>query len=351
MGEYEKIHEWLNLYQAHVAARRGKRNSAEVIRFEIDLSNQISELSNAIQSKTYRLAPYYQFIIHDPKQRIIHALHYPDRIVQRCLCDQVLAPTIEPKLIYDNAACRIGKGTHFALKRLASFLSAHFRKYGAKGWALKCDIRKYFDTIDHEILLTQLRDIIDDTDVLDLLEMIIQSYELAPGKGLPLGNQSSQWFALYYLNPIDRLIKERFHIRHYTRYMDDLVLIHPNKDVLKRCLAEMRCVLSDELKLEFNAKTQIFPLQNGIDYLGFHFYLSTSGKVIRKVRNRTKRKFKRRLKQLSYEFGLGAAGYEDIRQVLASYRGHLSFGHCYRFLSHALKTFILKPDRQGEAPS
>lgn len=351
MSEYEKICNWLNLYQAHIASRRGKRDSAEVIRFELELSSQISALSTALQSKTYRLAPYYQFTVRDPKERLIHALHYPDRVVQRCLCDQVLAPAIEPKLIYDNAACRIGKGTHFALRRLASFLSAHFRKHGASGWALKCDIRKYFASIDHEILLTRLRKAIQDPDVFDLLEMIIRSYESAPGKGLPLGNQSSQWFALYYLDPIDRLVKERFRIRHYTRYMDDFVLIHPDKDVLKRCLAEMTRVLNGELKLEFNAKTQIFPLQNGIDYLGFHFYLSTSGKVIRKVRNRTKRKFKRRLKQLSYEFGLGAAGYEDIRQVLASYRGHLSFGHCYRFLSHTLKTFILKPDRQGEAPS
>ena len=181
--------------------------------------------------------------------------------MQHCLCDNILKPYFENRLIYDNAACREGKGTDFARDRLTGFLREHYKRHGATGYILKYDIRHYFDSIDHEILKGMLRNI-PDRNVLGLLFHIIRSYEgsMDPAtgrkKGLPLGNQTSQWFALYYLDPMDRLIKEKMRIKHYIRYMDDGVLIHESREYLNEVLGRMR-ENAGELKLEFNQKTQI----------------------------------------------------------------------------------------------
>lgn len=340
--KYEEVYKFENLYKAHKAACRGKRNTKEVIDFELDLSENLVKLSKSLKNKTYRMRGYYCFYVHDPKTRKIHALHYIDRVVQHCLCDEVLVAHIDKKLIFDNAACRTGKGTHFALNRLSLFLHRYYNKNGANGYFLKCDIKKFFDNIDHIVLKQSLRKIGFDQSTLWLLDMIIDSFEVTPGKGLPMGNQTSQWFAIYYLNGFDRMIKEKFRIKYYSRYMDDCVLIHQDKSYLKNCLFELKKYLNCELKLQFNEKTQIFPLKNGVDYLGFHTYLTESGKVIRKVRQQTKKKYKRKLKYLQYAYAQGEMSFEEIKQVLMSYHAHLSFGHTYKLQERIISEFKLK---------
>ena len=178
-------------------------------------------LAEELRTETYHISGYYHFTIHDPKVREIYALHYRDRIVQHSLCDNILAPYFETHLIFDNAACRTGKGTLFAINRLNRFLHEHYRKSGTKGYFLKCEIRKFFDSIDHRKLKDKLNAVVDDPRTLRMLYQIIDSYQVSPGKGIPMGNQTSQWFALYYLDGMDRLVKEKHRIRHYTRYMDD----------------------------------------------------------------------------------------------------------------------------------
>lgn len=347
MTEYEKICDFQNLYKAHKVARLGKRDVKEVIDFELNLSKNLTRISDSLKNKTYQMSGYYSFFVHDPKERKIHALHYIDRVVQHCVCDEVLAPTLDKKLIYDNAACRIGKGTHFAIGRVNGFLRAHYNKYGANGYFLKCDIHKFFDSIDHEILKRKLARVFSDTDVLDLLYQIIDSFEVTPGKGLPMGNQTSQWFAIYYLDGFDRLIKEKLQIKHYSRYMDDCVLIHPDKQYLQECLTRMQAVVNDELKLEFNEKTQIFPIRNGVDYLGWHIYLTDTGKVIRKVKQQTKYRYIRKLRYFEYAYAHDLVELKDIAQTLSSYRAHLSYGHTYKFQKWVLGKFVLRknPDK------
>lgn len=131
---------------------------------------------------------------------------------------------------------------------------------------------------------TKLCRVFKDPDVYQLLEHIIDSYEKTPGKGLPMGNQTSQWFALYYLDGLDRLAKEQYRMKYYTRYMDDCVMICNDKEYLKQCLAAMEQYAEQELLLKFNKKTQITTIKNGVDYLGFRFYLTDTGKVIRRLR-------------------------------------------------------------------
>lgn len=283
---YDEMSQFQNLMKAHVKSRRGKRDQNEVIQFEIDLGAQLLKLQSELLCRVYVPRPYQQFRIYDPKPRLIYALRYRDRIVQHTLCDNVIEPFMERHLIYDNAASRKGKGTHFAIRRLEPFLRKHYKKHGTKGYLLKFDIKKYFENIDHEILFHLFENAFhDDPDICQLIRIYIDSYGKEEGRGLPLGNQTSTWFALYYLDGLDRLIKERLRIKYYTRYMDDGVIVHEDREYLRACLQEMEQYIKEERKLAFNEKTQIVPLSQGVDYLGFRFYLTDSGKVIKKLRS------------------------------------------------------------------
>lgn len=344
MGKlYDQIYDFDNLYQAWRLARRGKGQSGEVQRFSLDAACRLWSLHDRLEKRVYQPGGYYHFTVTEPKRREIYALRFEDRVVQHSICDNVLRPWLEPRLIYDCAACRIGKGTHFAMDRLAGFLREFYRAHGSQGYVLKCDIRKYFDSIDHRILFDSLRKF-PDKEVLSLLFSFVKAYDgiQGPGRGIPLGNQSSQWFALWYLDPLDRLIKERLRIRWYTRYMDDLILLHPDREQLRRCLESIRA-LAGQLKLELNQKTQIFPLSQGVDYLGFHFYLTESGQVVRLLRASAKRRFKRRLRGLRKRFQEGLLSLEDIDRSMASYMGHLSHGHTWRMRTRTLSHLVLRP--------
>lgn len=338
--DYEDLYKFSSLYQSYRLAARGKRHKQDVICFEMNLSENLWRLHDELEKGTYRPAPYYRFTIHDPKTREIQALAFADRVVQRSLCDNVLKPWMERRLIYDCAACRQGKGTHFAMDRLSQFMGEFYRKHGTDGYILKCDVRRYFDSIDHEVLKYRLRRF-PDGRARNFLYMIIDSYNPDAGEGLPMGNQSSQWFALYYLDGIDRIIKEKYRIKWYTRYMDDLVLLDHDKVKLEQCLDELRTYAAKKLKLEFNRKTQIVPISQGVDYLGWHFYLTDTGKVIRKLRTSNKRRFKRRLKSFRKGYAAGLVNIDEISRSLASYNGHLKHGHTWKLRKSIYGKFVL----------
>ncbi|MBQ6639325.1 MAG: RNA-directed DNA polymerase [Lachnospiraceae bacterium] len=354
---FDAMLDFQNMYRAYRRAAEGKREKQEVIDFELDLSRNLWEIISQLEDKTYRVGGYHKFMIYDPKKRRIEALSFRDRVVQHCLCDNILKPYFENRLIYDNAACREGKGTDFARDRLTGFLRDHYKKHGTKGYILKYDIHHYFESIDHEILKGMLRSI-PDRNVLGLLFHIIRSYEgitdsvTGRKKGLPLGNQTSQWFALYYLDPMDRLIKEKMHIKHYVRYMDDGVLIHESKEYLKEVLCRME-EKARELNLEFNEKTQIVPISEGVDFLGFRFYLTDTGKVIRRLRTSNKRRWKRRLKKFKEEYRNGEKSFEEIKRSMVSYNGHLARGHTWKLRKKVIGSFVLthapknEPDEDG----
>jgi retron-type reverse transcriptase len=326
---YGELCSFENLYKAHRAARRGKRHKREVIEFEMNLAENICRLQSELQARSYKQRGYYHFMVYEPKARSIYAPYYIDRVVQHCLCDNILAPALERRLVHDNAACRAGKGTHFAIGRLSRFLTDHYRKHGAGGYFLKCDIRKYFDNIDHAVLLQKLARTFRDPDVLALFRSIIDSYEKTPGKGLPLGNQCSQWFALYYLDSLDRLVKERLRVRHYTRYMDDFILLHESKDVLRECLVAIRAHCG-ALGLGLNEKTQIFPIRNGVHYLGWRHCLTGTGKVVRKLLAPSKQRLRRRMRGLQAGYAGGRLEWADVKRSIASTDGHLRHGNAWR---------------------
>jgi len=339
--KYDELFTFENLLNAHYLARKGKRNKKDVIQFELNLSSNLWNLYDELNSRSYGISGYNHFDIYEPKKREIQALAYKDRIVQHVLCDSYLYPLLTNKFIYDNGACQKGKGTDFALDRLSIFFRQYYKENGNQGFILKADIRQFFPSIDHGVLKSMLRSIVIDSDILNLMFIIIDSYNADTGKGLPIGNQTSQLFALYYLDRMDRQVKERQHIKYYVRYMDDCILIHKDKDYLKYCLNRMKCVVEDELLLEFNEKTQIFPIKNGVEFLGFRFYVTNTGKVIRKLKTNSKKRFKRRLRKMKFEYSVGDRNLDDIRKTLPGYFGHLNRGHTYRLKKAALKDFVL----------
>jgi retron-type reverse transcriptase len=328
-----------NLYNAHKAARLGKRHTAEVIRFELNLAANLRGLQAEMENRAYYPRGYKHFMVYEPKARSIFAPDYADRVAQHCLCDNIVMPALEPRLIHDNAACRRGKGTHFSIGRLTRFMREHCRSHGTEGHFLKCDIRKYFENISHDILKRKLSKVFDG-NVFTLLCRIIDSYEASEKTGLPLGNQTSQWFALYYLDSVDRLIKEKLRIKHYVRYMDDFILLHHSKEYLRYCLREITGHCRDELRIELNSKTQVFPMRNGVNYLGWHFCMTETGKVIRKLSTQGKKRIKRRLRKLQQQYRSGEIDLTAIRRCLVSTHGHLAHGHTYRLRKKLYGGFV-----------
>lgn len=328
LSDFERMADFNNLYAAYLDARKGKRWKLAVARFEVNVLENITYIHYMLTTKKYKLSPYNCFMVHEPKERLIMYNSFRDKIVQHSLCDNVLEPRLQKTFILDNYASQKGKGTHFGLGRLKKFMRDYYRHYGADGWVLKCDVKKYFYSIDHDILKSQIRRHIHDPDVLWLIDMIIDSTE---GKGIPIGNHTSQWFAVLYLSGMDHFIKEQLRIKYYGRYMDDFYLIHHDKEYLKYCLSEILKYV-EKLDLELNGKTSIFPLYQGIDFLGFRTYMTESGKVVQKIRRDSKNRIRRKLKKFRKLLDEGRIDFGNILASYTSWTGHAGHGNSHHLI-------------------
>ncbi len=360
---YPVVYDFNNLYRAHQLARRGKRCKEEVVRFELELSANLARLQEELRDKTYRPGPYRVFVIREPKKRLILSLPYRDRVVQHSLCDNILEPLLDNKMIYDSSACRRGKGSHFGLRRLTGFFREFYQQHGVSGWILKGDVSAYFYSISHVLLKDRLYRYISDEDLKWLLDRIIDGTNepgllkklqaisaehglpvIKAGRGLPIGSMTSQWFAVYYLDALDRYIKEELKIKYYSRYMDDFVLLHPDREYIKECLKLIGVFLKDELQLQLNPKSQVFPVRNGVDYLGFHTYLTETGKVISKLRRSSKARIKRKVNKFNQLYAAGEMDLPAVQQSLASWLGHARHGHTFHLRKEVLGRMYLKRD-------
>lgn len=335
MDEYENIISFENLYKAHRVARLGKRHKKEVVLFEANLSQNLWELHYDLKYGKYRPGGYHRFMIYDPKEREIQAISYRDRIVQHSLCDNFLMPLLERRLICDNVACRKNKGSGYAVSRLREFMARHYKKYKDGGYFVKIDVRKYFDSIDHECLKEQLTRLIRNGRILTLLFLIIDSYCREDGRGLPMGNQTSQCFALLYLDPVDRFIKERLRIKFYLRYMDDMLLIVWEKERAKDALQKITEQIEGRL-LKVNPKSAVMAVECGVEFIGWRFSYGKRGKIIQKLRRSTK---KRILKKIRFDLTRRWFHPERRANTYASYRGFLLRGDNRRYLKK-IKTLL-----------
>lgn len=302
-----------NLLDAWGEFVAGKRGRHDVQVFEFHLMDNMLALHRRLLNGTYRHGPYAAFAISDPKPRKIHKASVADRVVHRAIYRK-LYPFFDRAFIADSFSCRDGKGTHRAMERFRRFAFQVSRNHRRTAWALKCDVRKFFASIDHDVLMRIVGERIADERVIRLLDMIVRSFHAEPGKGLPLGNLTSQLLANVYMDMFDQYVKHQMRVAHYVRYADDFVFLSADRDYLVVALSVVREFLSRELKLELHPnKIELRTLASGVDFLGWvhfpdHLVLRTT----------TKRRVRKALRA------------DASASIVASYRGLLGHGNAWK---------------------
>lgn len=311
---YNDIISTENLLGAWKEFLKGKRNKKDVQLFQYQLSDNILSLYNDLKNKTYKHGGYKAFNISDPKPRNIHKASVRDRLLHRAIYRKFY-PFFDRTFIADSFSCRIGKGTHRALNRFRSFSYKVGKNNTRTCWILKCDVKKFFANINHEILMKILAGYIQDKDILWLLNQIIESFYLVKrGVGLPLGNLTSQILVNIYMNEFDRFMKHKLKTRCYIRYCDDFVVFLENKKLLENLVPFIKDFLWNKLKLVLHPdKILIKTLVSGIDFLGWvHF---PNHRVLRTI---TKRRMIKRIKENS------------TKETISSYFGLLGHGNTWK---------------------
>lgn len=312
-GTYTTMVTLENLLQAWQEFLRGKRNREDVIRFEAELIDSIFALQRDLLNKTYTHSKYHAFNISDPKPRNIHKASVRDRLIHHLLYS-ALYPYFDTKFIFDSYSCRTGKGTHKAVYRFEAFARMLSKNYTKTCWVLKCDIKKFFASIDHGVLKTVLVTHIADPDIRWLLEQIINSFNTPDkhGVGLPLGNLTSQLLVNVYMNEFDHFVKHTLKMKYYIRYADDFVFLSNDKQELESLIPKLETFLST-LKLSLHEKKlYLKTFSSGIDFLGWvHF------PTHRVLRTTTKRRMLKRIQE------------HLTKETLASYGGMLVHGNAY----------------------
>ena len=371
-NEIVNIERILNMYDKRI--RINTKNKVKLSRFEYNYVSNIVYIKNVLEDKSYTPGRYNIFIIKEPKVRLIMSQNVIDKIINHVVSEYFLVRVFDNTLIRENVATRSGKGTHYGIRLLKKYINE--LKQG-DFYILKFDISKYFYNLDHNIIKDILKKKIKDKDALRLLFKIIDSTdykyvnkiidslkqqeidkilnssclnkdklikdienipEYKVGKGLPIGNMSSQFLAILYLNELDHFIKEKLNLKYYIRYMDDGVILHKDKEYLKYCLNEITKML-DKYKLKLNNKTQIVNCKEGFEFLGFR-YVVKNGRLILKIRNQTKRRFKRKMKTMYKLADENKITQKDVKQVENSYLGHLSYGNTQKLIKKNFKNMV-----------
>ncbi|MBU1348721.1 reverse transcriptase/maturase family protein [Patescibacteria group bacterium] len=270
MGDlFERICLPANLFAAWEKFRRGKRSKPDVMLFEYRLEDNIFALCEELSGGRYRHGPYVPFTISDPKRRSIHKATVKDRVVHQAIAN-VVEPIFERRFIHDSYSCRVGKGTHAAVKRLRTFLRQASMNDTRTVYTLKCDVRRFFASVDHGILLSLLAKRIEDDRVMLLLRDIVGSFSTAPGLGIPLGNLTSQLFANIYLHELDRYVKHDLREEYYLRYCDDFVTLGSHRRHLEDIAPRIDGFLRDRLRIRLHpGKVSIRSWRQGVDFLGY----------------------------------------------------------------------------------
>lgn len=351
---YDKVVTIENLMDVYKTVRNNTRHKEKNFVFELFFSCNIISIYNILKSEEYKHGKYNIFIIKEPKYRLIMSECMPDKIINHLISTYFLFPLIDPLLLPMNVATRPLMGSDKGIYYIKKYINKLKYKHD-KIYVLKCDIAKYFYSIDQEILLKKLKNLIDDDRVFNLVKEVIistnydyvnecinksidkeikrlktlpindyqehvNSLKSIPlykkGKGLPIGNMTSQILAVYYLNDLDHYIKEKLGIKCYVRYMDDFILFHEDREYLKYCLGEIEKKLA-EVKLKLNKKTQILEIHHGFCFLGYRFILEDK-KLLMLLSSDTKKRVIKRVKYVRKNKP------EMLDKTLASYNGYLN---------------------------
>lgn len=307
----------------------GKKKKKDVYKFQLRLMDNVFDLHNDLKGKTYKHGNYIAFKINDPKPRDIHKASVRDRLLHHAIY-RILYPYFDKKFIYDSYSCRLGKGTHKAINRFRYFSRIVSKNNTKTCWVLKCDIRKFFANIDHDILKEVLKRYIKEENILWLLDRIINSFStniyfchsVDMPRGLPLGNLTSQLLVNIYMNEFDQFVKHKLKVKYYIRYADDFVIFSQDKKYLEDVLRQMKEFLKNNLKLNLHPdKVFIKTIYSSIDFLGWiHFPQH------RVLRTSTKRRMFRNLE------------HSNKKETIISYVGLLKYGNTFKLREKAIKS-------------
>lgn len=303
-----------NLLAAWQEFLRDKRGRVDVQYFNRNLMDNILLLHEGLANHTYKPGPYQSFFISDPKPRHIHKASVRDRLVHHALY-RVLYPFFDRTFISDSFSCRLDKGTHKALERFEVFTRQVSRNNTKTCWVLQCDIRKFFASINHKVLLEIVSQYIPDKDILSLLSVVVESFHTVPEAGLPLGNLTSQLLVNIYMNKFDQFIKHQLKVKYYLRYADDFVILSRDREYLIALLQKIDVFLRNNLHLFLHPqKIQLRTVASGIDFLGWvHFF---DHRVLRTTtRRRMMRKIQKHTTPEMTQSYLGLLGYGDTYQL------------------------------------
>lgn len=310
-----------NIQKGYNKARKCKRYRKDVLQFTKEKEENLDKIRNEILGLTYEPSEYRYFKVYEPKERQIMALPFYDRVVQHAV-NNVLEPIFNKRFIFHSYACRKDKGMHAASDALQKWLY-EWQKFHPNEplYAIKADIHHYFQSINHDVLKAEIRKVIKDAGALVLIDRIIDhNGQMPDGIGIPVGNLTSQLFANIYLNKLDQYIKHTLGADNYMRYMDDFIILSPDKEQLRRWLADIERFLRDELQLELNPKTTILAAKNGIDFVGYKHRATH-----RKVRPDSIKRIKKTIKK--YE--RGNITKEKLQKSIASWTGHAGHADSY----------------------
>ncbi len=343
---YPRIVTWHNLHGAWRKARKGKRGKVPAASFEYNLEENLLALQDELSNKTYQPGAYHSFFIHEPKQRLISAAPFRDRVVHHALCN-IIEPIFDRSFVYDSYANRVAKGTHSALDRCQQY-SRRFR------YVLQCDIRKFFPSIDHAILRQQLAHKIQDDDVLWLIDQILDSgrgvlseqYEMVwfagddlfavhRPRGLPIGNLTSQFWANCYMNGFDHFVKRELKCQGFVRYVDDFLLFADDKQTLHTWHAALQEQLAD-VRLTIHPHAQVRPVSEGIPFLGFVVYPTH-----RRVKRRNVVHYRRKLRNLLAQYNAGMVDQQAVQASIQGWLAHVQYGDTWGLRTDVLREVVL----------
>lgn len=347
--DYSILCDFDNLYRAHKDCRKGKRWKESVAIYDIRGYECTLALKDLLESGEYRLSPYNCFTLNERgKVRDIKSIKYHDRVVQKCLMDEIITPVITKTFVETNCASLKGKGTDFALKKCKDYLRRQVRKGGVNGYILICDMKGYFDSIPHKIVEDFYETRFEDEKILGLIKHIHAS--IPGGRGEPLGNQLSQNDALLALSGLDHMIKERLHAKCYVRYMDDFFIISDDKEYLKDCrdrIEEWVEVWGMRLNQK---KTKIVTMKQGFTFLGFRFYVTDTGKVIQRLAHKSIVRHKKKLRKMAKLYNEGKMTLEAAKQSHNGWRAHAIRGDTYYLIRSMDRLFdeLFKPKEEND---
>jgi len=333
-----------NIYNAYKQTQKGKsKYKSEAIRFGKNETHNIKFLRESLINETYEFGRYERFTVYEPKERIIDAPQYIDKIVQIAI-NNVLKDVYYPSFIYDSYSCIDNKGTHKCVSRIRKFMQMGKRQYREEAFVVKIDIKKFFYSIDRKILKSILTKRIKCKKTLNLLYKIIDSADSISELGLPLGNTFSQMGANIYMNVVDQYAKRSLGIKYYIRYADDIFVIVKNKKEAIETSTSITSFLQERLKLETNKnKSKIFPLGQGINGIGFKIYTTH---IL--LRNDSKKRIKRKIKGMKRLLASNKMTISKAEQMLNSWKGHADFANSYNFTESLMaKSDFVYKDTKG----